>query len=128
MKPLPTHLYTQKVSAYVYKRGKTRRLSVMHGEVVVGHADSLILRNVRFRVQDGVRQWCIEKGRKKPHAFVDGQLMQCSLHQWEIESTEGIQVSYDRHYAGYFFDETTGEPIYKARVAVVTPWGSLAFV
>lgn len=125
---LPTHLYNQKVSLYLYRRGKDRRVSVLHKQHVAGHAGAVILEGVSFRVREGTRQAVLKSGRKTPHAFVDGVLMQVSEHQWGLESSEGVQVSYNPFRAGYFYNRETGEPIYEARVAVVTPKGVLAFV
>lgn len=125
---LPTHLYTQKVSCYLFFRGQDRRISVMHKQRVTGHAGGVILENVRFRVQEGVRQTVIKRGRKKPHAFVNGVLMQASDHIWGLECDEGIQVSYNPYKAGYFYNRETGEPIHEAKLCVVTPNGVLAYL
>ena len=102
----------------------------MHGEHVAGHANLVVLENVRFRVQDGVREACIRRGRTTPHAFADGVLVECSnsILSLDLESSDGIEVSYNRFHAGYFYNKATGEPIYSARLAVVTAKGALAFV
>lgn len=125
---LPKNLYNQKVSCYLYTRGKTRMVSLLHKGRVGGHAGGVILENVRFRVQEGTRQSVIRKKRKTPHAFVDGVLMQCSEQQWKPESEEGIKVSYNPYKGGFFYDQATGEPIHSAKLAVVTPQGVLAFI
>lgn len=124
---LPTHLYNDRVSVYVYRRGDDRRMSVMHNQRVVGHAGAIILEDVHFRVQEGVRQVVISRKQKKPHAFVDGTLMQCSARIWGLESTDGIQVRYNPYQAGYFYNRLTGEPVHSARLCVVTPFGVLAY-
>lgn len=122
---LPTHLYTQQVS--IYRNLSDHCLSVLHKQHVADHAGGAILQNVRFRVQESTRQTVIKRGRKKPHAFVDGVLMQCSEKQWGLESDDGIQVSYNPYRAGYFYNRLTGEPVHQARLCVVTPAGIVVY-
>lgn len=122
-RPLPLHLYTQRVS--VYRNLYDHCLSVLHKQHVAGHAITVILENVSFRVQEGVRQTVITKKRKKVHAFVDGVLTQCSDKECEPQS-EGVLVSYNPYQAGYFYERKTGKAVYEARLCVVTPAGILA--
>lgn len=124
-RPLPTHLYSQKVS--VYRNLNDQCLSVLHKQHVAGHAIAVVLSDVRFRVQEGGRQTVIREKRKNVHAFVDGNLVECSDHPVVIDG-EPVQVTYNPYRAGHFCNRATGEPIYSAKLCVVSPSGVLAYL
>lgn len=124
-RPLPTHLYTQRVS--VYRNLNAKCLSVLHKQLVAGHAIAVKLENVSFRVQEGGRQTVLKTGRKNVHAFVNGTLVECSENNQALEPSGAVQVSYNPYKAGYFYNRQTGEPIYKASQCIVTPCGVLAY-
>lgn len=123
-RPLPTHLYNQRVS--VYRNLNANCLSVMHKQHVAGHAVSLILKDVRFRVQEGGRQRVMRDKRKNVHAFVDGTLMECSDHELVING-EPVQITYNPYKSAHFYDRAAAMPVYKAKLCVVSPSGILAY-
>lgn len=123
-RPLPIHLYNQQIS--VYRNLSDHCLSVLYKQQVAGHAITVVLENVSFRVQEGVRQTVITRKRKKVHAFVDGTLTQCSDRECDQQS-EGVPVTYNPYRAGYFYERETGKAVYEARLCVVTPAGILAY-
>ena len=100
----------------------------MHKQKITGHAASVILQDVCFQVQEGGRQRCLQMKKKKVHAFVKGVLMQASEKEWGLESTEGVQVTYNPYKAGYFYERETGKAVYEAKLCIVTPAGVLAYL
>ncbi len=126
-RPLPTHLYTQRVS--VYRNLNAQCLSILRKQHVAGHAITVVLENVRFRVQEGGRQTVLRTKRKNVHAYVDGTLTQCSDKDLgaELANGEAVQVSYNPYRVGHFCNRQTGEPIHEARLCIITPSGVLAY-
>lgn len=58
----------------VYKNLHNKKWSLLQDNLVVAHADSLQLNNCRFQVNETLRLRVISSKKKKPHAFVVGQI------------------------------------------------------
>lgn len=56
----------------VYRNLHKDCLSVKQGSKVIFHTRKILLKNVKYRVNEKIRQRVIEKKRKEVHAFVDG--------------------------------------------------------
>jgi len=124
-RPLPTHLYNQKVS--VYRNLNDQCLSVLYKQLVAGHAVTVILANVQFRVREGRRQNVLKTNRKNVHAFVDGTLVECSEKKLEFQLGDGVPVIYIPKVASYFYERQSGKPVHSAKTCVITPSGFLAY-
>ena len=90
------------------------------------HRDSVTLCNVIFHVREGnednpqrgTRQWVVQNRRKTVHALVKGY----ELNQ-EINKSGLIKLSYHPYKGKHFFVVETGEPVFDADIAIVTPEG-----
>lgn len=116
-RPLPT-VSNQKVK--VYRNLQAKCLSVMEQGLIVGHAQTVRLTDVSFKVSQAGRERCLQRQRKTVHAFVVGKLQEAI---GEVAEPDGIKVSYNPYKAGHFYNAATGEPIYKAQSVVITPCG-----
>lgn len=85
---------------------------------VVGHAESLTLIDVNFKVSKAGRERVLKEQRKNVHAFVTGKL--CDSESPErlpkvIEIIEkqglGTWVSYNPYKADHFYSTKTGERV-----------------
>ena len=56
----------------VYRNLHKNCFSVKQGTKVIFHTHKILLKNVKYRVNEKIRQRVIEKKRKEVHAFVDG--------------------------------------------------------
>jgi hypothetical protein len=56
----------------VYRNLHKDCLSVKQGTKVIFHTRKILLKNVKYRVNERIRQSVIENKRKEVHAFVDG--------------------------------------------------------
>ena len=77
---------------------------------VIGHADSVLLVNARFKVSEAGRQRVLRERRKNVHAVVEGDITFRDVEP----ATE--PVSYDPYRAGHFYLKATGEAIHTAKV------------
>lgn len=121
-RPLPADLIEKQVS--VYRNLHQNCLSVIHKRLVVGHADTIVLKDVQFNVRERGRQRCLQEKKKNAHAFVKGTLVQNASFEREGDS---IQVTYNPYKSGCFYDRATNEPITRCRMAVVTTAGIIAY-
>lgn len=86
-------------------------------ELVVGHAEALVLRDVEFKVREGGHARAVATGQRNVHAYAigrlaeDGTLVRCDT-----------QVNYNPFRAGSFTDDT-GEAIELATKAMFDPCG-----
>jgi hypothetical protein len=86
-------------------------------ELVVGHADALVLRDVEFKVREGGHDRALRTGQRNVHAYAigrlaeDGTLVRCDT-----------QVRYNPFRAASFTDDT-GEAIDLATKVMFDPCG-----
>ena len=121
---------------YVYRNLRRNCLSLMQQQLVVGHAQAVILTDVEFRVRPSGRQKVLEQKQKNVHAFAVGKLSVVSnqLLAEELffaslrngasplttEHCKLITVSYNPYRFGYFFNVETLEPVITGKRALVT--------
>lgn len=125
---LPVYLQGKQVSVY---RNLTRRcLSIKYKQHVAGHAISVVLENVIFKVSEAGRQRVLRTRQKNVHAFVQGALLQCSQKDFSVEFIDGkpIQISYNPYKASYFYERSSEAPVHKARICVISSSGILAYL
>ena len=108
-----------------YRNLRNHCISVIKGGETL-HREAVTLSNVRFHVREGreenpqrgTRQWVVQNKRKTVHALVKG--VEC---EQQINTDELIKVSYNPYKSKFFFIVETGEPIFEAEFAIVTPGG-----
>jgi hypothetical protein len=86
------------------------------------HAESVVLRDVVFKINDGSRLSALKKGVKVVHAFVCGDM----LEDQEGFEGVGVPVAYDPR-KGYFFRREDGLRVDSCRIAVVGPRGIVIY-
>jgi hypothetical protein len=95
----------------VYKNLHTKTYSVQtktaKGWRVLDHRTFVILKDVKFVVQEGGRQRVIREKRKNVHAYAQGELV------IKARIAVGQKLSYNPYKAGTF-TTTEDEPVYSA--------------
>ena len=105
----------------VYRNLTNKCLSVMESGLVIGHAQTIKLTDVSFKVSQSGRDRCVKEKRKNVHAFVVGKL-ESAIAEVQPEIT-GTKVSYNPYKAGHFYNAETGEAIHNAASVIITPAG-----
>lgn len=88
-------------------------------ELVIGHADAVVLRDVEFKVRPGGHAEAVRTGQRNVHAYAigrlaeDGTLVRCDT-----------QVHYNPFRSASFTDDT-GEAIELAVKAIFDPCGQV---
>lgn len=103
---------------------KTRR--------VIGHAKTVGLRDVTFRVSEPGRQRVLRDKRKNVHAFASGELV--SFDGTELVSDLGRPVrledleavSYNPYKAGHFYRKADDAPVHSAELVMLAGRGVYA--
>lgn len=119
----------QKETTVYYNVRKKCVSSFVSGEKIQHH-DSIVLRDVRFIVNEGeienpksrTRQWTLKHGRKSVHAYAKGK------QQKGGDFTGFILVGYNPYKAGYFYDKKTGNPVYGAKLVQICKDGDIMAV
>jgi hypothetical protein len=104
---------------------------------IIEIVDGIVLKDVRFVVNEGGRQRVIQEKRKNVHAFVDGTLVKTFAFDTLKKDLDGetlapssgarSRVSYDPYRFSTFVREDCGlAPVSEARVVVVAPRGVYA--
>lgn len=91
----------------VYRNLNNGSLSVMQNGLVVGHADRIMLKDVRFEVRESGRLRVIRESRKNVHAFVVGTITD------EVAKMDS-SASYNPFKRGTFILNWSKTPLYKA--------------
>lgn len=99
---------------FVYKNLHNGKFSVKNVEtgLVVGHADSLALTDVAFKVSQAGRKRVLTEKVKNVHAGIEGTYS--PAHLFSLEVTTNL-VTYNPYKHGYFYDRDTEEAIFKAK-------------
>lgn len=100
----------------VYRNITKRCYSVMRDGHVIAHVDSIVLKNVEFRVSEAGRQRVLKERRKNVHAFIVGQV------SMDEALDKGTPVRYNPYVAPSFISE--GQPIHSAGVVHLTTKGA----
>ena len=115
----------QAVRVYRNLRGP-HRYSVSQGGVVVGHADGLILQDVKFTVREAGRKRVLATGRKNVHAwasgFLVGSAMGTSLDGRELP----VEVTYNPYLSGSFMATRPLRPVRGAMAVMLGTYGMTA--
>jgi hypothetical protein len=82
--------------------------SIQHKGKVIGHASSLMLSDVTFKVYESGRQRVLREKKKNVHAFACGTLLEKNL---EKPDSMNRAISYNPYRFSFFFDKASLEPV-----------------
>lgn len=82
--------------------------SIQHKGKVIGHANSVLLKNVTFSVSEAGRQRVLREKRKNVHAFAKGEMIVTNEAKPEFLT---LPVTYNPYKFGYFFNKSNQEKI-----------------
>lgn len=86
------------------------------GSHVTGHAPTVILTNVTFKVLEAGRQRVLEEQKKNVHAFVEG-----TLEPYQGQGIGGYREAYYNPYkVSTFVDKESGAPLTSAKVVILS--------
>ncbi len=91
-------------------RNTATRLVTNKGRIVT----RVVLRDVTFKVSEAGRQRVIREKRKNVHAGAVGTLVRRGGNK------ACVRISYNPYRAGHFYIRETGEPVYAAKLLVLT--------
>jgi len=99
----------------IYYNLHKKCLSVRHKGKVIKHADSVLLEDVKFRVQPAGRAKVLREKRKNVHAYLSGELA-----EGVSKDTEWLpkRVSYNPYKYETFVDRA-GNPVFEAETVLV---------
>lgn len=100
---------------FVYRNLTKKCLSIKCNGRVVGHAHTVQLLNVEFRVQRGGQRRVRTSGHKNVHAGVVG-----ILTGFKPLGTHTTQVYYNPHKVDTFVIKSTGNPVHEAVSTLIT--------
>ena len=141
------------MKVFVYRNLARRCWSIkaLDGEMkgrVIGHASSVLLSLVSFKVNEKGRQRVIRDKRKNVHAGAVGRLQSASLigdsppvisdradfvpiptetckTRFARATASGVSISYNPYEAGFFFDRSTGDRVDYASMVALAPDGKV---
>lgn len=119
-----------KVKVYKNLTRNCLSLKCANTGLVLGHCESVSLTGVTFEVNEAGRDWVRRNGKKIVHAYVVGDLQECSgykpFKQRSITSGENFPRSYimspafyNPHKVDQFVKAMTNEPVTRADYAKV---------
>jgi hypothetical protein len=85
--------------------------SIKNNGKVIGHADELVLGDVRFVVKEKRRQVIAAGGHREVHAWAVGTV----ADQLLSEQLEAVEITYRPHECGSFFRRDNGHAISSAK-------------
>lgn len=103
------------VEGQTFERGKRRKLILAHG-------NAIMLKNVKFTVNERLRQQVLAVKQKNIHAFVKGELQKnFSLAIFKYQDiTYGMREAYYNPYKqDCFTDKETGEKLESAEMVIL---------
>lgn len=83
----------------VYKNLNNGKMSIQQGGKVVAYADSVTLKDVSFKVNEGGRLRVIKERQKNVHAYAIGLIVSFT----NLDAPIGQPVTYDPYKFGYFY-------------------------
>lgn len=81
---------------------------------VVDHADTIVMRDARFRVSQAGRKRVLAEKRKNVHAFVEGYT--CSLEEYTYitDAAAAAAITYNPYKHASFVARHDGRPVHEA--------------
>lgn len=65
--------------------------SIQHNGIVIGYAQNIVLRDVKFKVSQAGREKVLREKRKNVHAFVVGELVSIAAESFQATSKFDLQ-------------------------------------
>ena len=101
----------------VYKNLHKNQWSIKQGSLVIAHADNLIMRQCKFKVNETGRQKVLKTQSKNVHAVIEGFI--CDKIPDDTYSSDDDChyyrcVSYNPYKFSFFYDKNDYSPIYMA--------------
>jgi len=110
------------MKVFVYYNLTKKKFSIRSEEgpkknTVIIHTDSLILKNVEFKVSESGRQRVIKEQRKNVHAGVVGDLILSPIDMDDIKVDNWTEIYYNPYKTNSFVNLVTNEKITSAGYA-----------
>ena len=83
----------------VYRNLNNGKMSIQQNGKVVCYADSVLLKNVSFKVSESSRKRVLNTKQRNVHAYAVGELVAFNT----AANFEGKDISYNPYYAGFFY-------------------------
>lgn len=104
----------------VYFNLHKKLFSVKQKGLVVLHSNTVVLKHVRFEVNEKGRQRVLSEQRKNVHAYVNGQLIGYGNHE-AILSKDMREAYYNPYKTkGKFVDREDGYPLEQVDMVILT--------
>jgi 5'(3')-deoxyribonucleotidase len=104
----------------VYRNLRTKCWSIKQKNKVVSHQNTLILKDVMFRVSEKGRQRVLARKQKNVHAYVCGSWIQEPIN---LDLQQQVLIKYDPYKQGTFFKVEDNSSIYKADFVIFAEQG-----
>lgn len=110
--------YSKKVKVYRNLHQKDTIWSIKQGSLIVGHANSLYLKDVNFVVSEAGRQRVLAEKVKNVHAYVTGYI----THD---EQPARMEIYYNPYAVDSFVQRKTMTPIYHGDILYLSGQGKI---
>lgn len=122
----PVGLYGKPVEVYRNLHRRCWSLRDPRARRIVGHADAIVLKDVRFKVSAAGRARVLRERRKNVHAVIVGTYETSTDHGTITMAPGGLweRVRYNPYEAGHFVRED-GSPVATAAAVVFFPDGGV---
>lgn len=100
---------------------KRRQYSLREGKKVVGYADTLVLTDCHFEVNQVIRNRVLRNKQKEVHAFVVGE-----KGEDKPLPSDAVEVTYNPYWMSCFYRKDNGARVFEAREVHFTLRGVFA--
>lgn len=107
----------------VYRNLNNGKISIKQGNLVVGHADIIFLKDTSFLVNETNRQRVLSKKQKNVHAFIEGYWVEDVREMKKIDFNK--RIWYNPYLTEFFRLLDTQEAIHTASYVYVTSDGEM---
>lgn len=111
------------MKVHVYRNLHKRCWSIRQQGIVIGHARSVILRDVTSHVQPAGREKVLLEGRKNVHAYLKGELLFQSDHS-AIRHVRDRKITYNPYAMDTFRFARGGKDFVSARFVLLNDEGA----
>jgi len=107
----------------MYRNLNSQCWSVKHRGKLIGHHDSIVLKNCEFRVSEKGRQRVLKEKVKNVHAYIAAQTHE-QLDE-KYENLETVEITYNPYKYSTFVVKETGEPIHHCETVLAKDDGKI---
>lgn len=104
----------------VYRNLRTKCWSIKQKSKVISHQNTLVLKDVVFKVSEKGRQRVLAQKQKNVHAYVCGSWIQETIN---LDSQQPVLIKYDPYKHDSFFRVEDGSSIHKADFVIFAEQG-----